>query len=205
MQSGTKKSRGRPRAYDPDTALDAALQVFWTQGYHATSLEQLREATGMNRPSLYAAFGDKRALYEKALHRFRDRIRADVRRNVDAQSTLEGQLGAFFETLITHYTDGDDGRGCMFLGSALVRATLAPEVREDVAAMIDDVQRDLGRLFARAKQRGEIATDANEQDLAWMGTAVQHSLSARARAGETRRKLKARAHGAVRTLLRAAG
>ena len=59
--------RGRPRAYDPDAALKAARDVFWVKGYAATSLDDIAEATGMNRPSLYAAFGDKEAIYLAAL------------------------------------------------------------------------------------------------------------------------------------------
>ena len=64
--------RGRPRAYDPDVALDAAIAAFWRAGYTATSLDTLSEATGMNRPSLYGAFGDKHALYLAALKRYAD-------------------------------------------------------------------------------------------------------------------------------------
>src|SRR5262245_55977315 len=66
----TRKRRGRPRAYDPETALQNAIDVFWQTGYSGTSLDDLSAATGMNRPSLYAAFGDKRALYLKALDHY---------------------------------------------------------------------------------------------------------------------------------------
>src|ERR1044071_6181888 len=65
-----KRPRGRPRAYEPDVALARALDAFWEGGYSGTSLDQLVEATGMNRPSLYAAFGDKQALYLKALRSY---------------------------------------------------------------------------------------------------------------------------------------
>ena len=61
------KGRGRPRAYDPQTALLQALDVFWSTGYSGASLDSIATAAGMNRPSLYAAFGDKHALYIKAL------------------------------------------------------------------------------------------------------------------------------------------
>src|SRR5262249_17102093 len=64
------KGRGRPRAYDPETALQTAIEAFWQAGYSGTSLDDLSAATGMNRPSLYGAFGDKRALYLKALDHY---------------------------------------------------------------------------------------------------------------------------------------
>src|SRR6201991_949093 len=70
------KRRGRPRAYQPDVALARALDVFWKDGFAATSLDDLSAATGMNRPSLYGAFGDKRELYKKTYESYRNRARA---------------------------------------------------------------------------------------------------------------------------------
>src|SRR5947209_6869980 len=69
------KRRGRPRAYEPEVALARALDVFWKEGFAATSLDDLSAATGMNRPSLYGAFGDKRELYIKSYQSYRDRAR----------------------------------------------------------------------------------------------------------------------------------
>ena len=70
----TEARRGRPRSYDPDQALDAAIDVFWTHGYDAATLDQLSQAMGMGRPSLYGAFGDKQALFERAVRRFGERM-----------------------------------------------------------------------------------------------------------------------------------
>src|SRR5438874_8246687 len=72
------KRRGRPRAYEPEIALGRALDLFRTQGFAATSLDDLSEATGMNRPSLYGAFGDKRELYIRSYRRYRDEARASM-------------------------------------------------------------------------------------------------------------------------------
>src|SRR5215472_6326942 len=74
--SGPKPRRGRPRAYDEEAALAEAMRVFWTGGYAATSLDELSAATRMNRPSLYAAFGDKHALYGTLVERYRAMGRA---------------------------------------------------------------------------------------------------------------------------------
>src|SRR5512138_2575821 len=73
---GAPKKRGRPRAYDPDLALTKAMDVFWKDGFAGTSLDELSAATGMNRPSLYGAFGDKRELYIKAYQQYREEARA---------------------------------------------------------------------------------------------------------------------------------
>src|ERR1700749_1175927 len=74
-RAGAGRRRGRPRQYDPERALANAAEVFWKHGYAATSLDDLVAATGMNRPSLYAAFGDKRDLYLKTLKRYQERSR----------------------------------------------------------------------------------------------------------------------------------
>src|SRR5690242_2106841 len=66
----TRKAAGRPRSFDADKALDAAMQIFWHKGYEGASLSDLTEAMGINRPSLYAAFGDKESLFRKALARY---------------------------------------------------------------------------------------------------------------------------------------
>ena len=79
-QKAEPKRRGRPRAYDPQAALARAAETFWKAGYAGTSLDDLVAATGMNRPSLYAAFGDKRDLYLKTLEHYRDEGRALARR-----------------------------------------------------------------------------------------------------------------------------
>src|SRR3954452_12779539 len=71
VQNIEKRTRGRPRAYDPDEALAKAMGAFWDHGYAATSLDDISAATGMNRPSLYAAFGDKQAIYLKAIEHYR--------------------------------------------------------------------------------------------------------------------------------------
>ncbi len=72
---GPPRRRGRPRAFDPDAALTQAMDVFWKEGFAATSLDDLSLATGLNRPSLYGAFGDKRALYIQAYRRYREHVR----------------------------------------------------------------------------------------------------------------------------------
>src|ERR1700704_2261736 len=74
-ETAAPKRRGRPRAYEPEVALARALDVFWKEGFAATSLDDLSAATGMNRPSLYGAFGDKRELYIKSYESYRDRAR----------------------------------------------------------------------------------------------------------------------------------
>src|SRR5882757_11478340 len=91
------KRRGRPRAYDPKTALARAAATFWKAGYAGTSLDDLSEATGMNRPSLYAAFGDKRDLYLKTLEYYREESRALARDALADNPLLRVFLKRFYD------------------------------------------------------------------------------------------------------------
>ncbi|MGH1348392.1 MAG: TetR/AcrR family transcriptional regulator [Nannocystales bacterium] len=200
-----RKKRGRPRAYDPEHALDAALEVFWTRGLDGTSLEDLREATGMNRPSLAAAFGDKRAIYLRTLARFRDRLCADGTSALEAAPSLEGKLESFYGSLIRHYgpDGGHLGRGCMLLGAATVLAPTDPDVATELTALLDQVHAVLLRIFKDAQASGELSQTADPRELAWLAAAVQHSLSTRARAGASKRQLSSFARASVRQVLRA--
>src|SRR5881409_1280361 len=105
------KKRGRPRTYDPARALARAAEVFWKAGYAGTSLDDLVEATGMNRPSLYAAFGDKRDLYLKTLEYYRDESRTLARAALADDPPLRVLLKRFYDKALELYLSGGP-RGC---------------------------------------------------------------------------------------------
>src|SRR5580704_4385012 len=98
--------RGRPRQYDPDSALARATAAFWKNGYAGTSLDDLSEATGMNRPSLYAAFGDKRDLYLKTLEYYRNQSRALAREVLTDHPPLRVFLKRFYDKALELYLEG---------------------------------------------------------------------------------------------------
>ena len=102
------KPRGRPRAYDPQVALARAAEVFWKAGYAGTSLDDLVEATGMNRPSLYAAFGDKRDLYLKTLEYYREESRALARAALADNPPLRAFLKRFYNKALELYLSSSD-------------------------------------------------------------------------------------------------
>src|SRR5690349_19624427 len=103
MVQNNPKRRGRPRAYDPDTALDRARDLFWDAGFAATSLDALAAATGMNRPSLYLAFGDKRALYRQILDRYRGFARDALAEALSPERPLREAIGAVYRRAIGLY------------------------------------------------------------------------------------------------------
>ena len=108
--SAPPKRRGRPRAYDPQVAIARAAEVFWKAGYAGTSLDDLVAATGMNRPSLYAAFGDKRDLYLKTLEYYRDEGRALAREALANAPTLRVFLKRFYDSALDPLSRGRAAR-----------------------------------------------------------------------------------------------
>ena len=116
------RPRGRPRQYDAEQALTKAAGAFWKRGYAGTSLDDLAAATGMNRPSLYAAFGDKRDLYLKTLERYQQRARTIGAHIVADDPPLRLFLKRFYDAAIdTYLVEAGDARGCYSISTAPAR------------------------------------------------------------------------------------
>src|SRR5579883_1851725 len=136
----SRRPRGRPRAYDADQALAEARDAFWDAGYTGTSLDDLVAATGMNRPSLYAAFGDKHRLYLSTLDRYRGFGRSAMKQELWSQRPLEQALRAVFDRAISIYLTGSHGaRGCYLIGTAATEAVQDSKVRAMFAAGLHEL------------------------------------------------------------------
>ncbi len=196
------KGRGRPRAYDPQTALQQALGVFWNTGYSGASLDSIATAAGMNRPSLYAAFGDKHALYIKAFEQYWAQASAAVHKALtDSDLTLREALMGFYEGQLSIYFSGDgQPRGCFAIGTATTEAVEDPEIRDVLADRLGRLDADLETRFRAAVDSGELNADADPAALAVLASALLHSLSIRARAGKSRAELTELARNAVKVI-----
>lgn len=192
------KRRGRPRAYEPEVALARALDVFWKEGFAATSLDDLSAATGMNRPSLYAAFGDKRELYIKSYEGYRDRMRARMAEVFRTDLALRDLLERVYAVALDMYLSGKDGpRGCFAVMTAASEAVFDPAIRELVTTGLNETDRFFARIFNRARERGELPYSADPVVLAHLASATLHSLAVRARAQAPRAELDAIVEGAL--------
>jgi len=200
VQKGTKtseaKSRGRPRAYDPQVALTRAAEKFWKAGYAGTSLDDLVEATGMNRPSLYAAFGDKRDLYLKTLEHYRDQGRELARGALVGNPTLRVFLKRFYDGALELYFE-DGPRGCYSIGTAATVAAVDDGVRAFLADSMRTTDAFLKHRIEQAKERGEISRHQDSAALAYLATATLHTLAIRSRAGLPRKELQGLAAAAI--------
>ncbi|MCB9558139.1 MAG: TetR/AcrR family transcriptional regulator [Deltaproteobacteria bacterium] len=193
--------RGRPREYDPDRALDAAIALFLARGYAATTLDALSEATGMQRPSLYAAFGDKRTIFASVVRRFQQRMSATLEEAL-GQDHLDEALSALLVKVTDIYSPRDGlACGCLVFGVAAVEAVECEVMRATVEGAINALDERIRSRLARAVEDAELPPQCDVQTLARMVGAAMHSISLRARSGASRRSLLAFARKAVAMVL----
>lgn len=182
---------GRPREFDPETVLDKAMNVFWAKGYEATSLDDLCEATGLGRSSLYAAFGDKRTLYLEALGHYEsaacERISAALG---CAESPLAG-VAEFVDRVISDIVSGPGRRGCFIGNCAAELARQDESAATRVRQSLERVQSTFRAALESAQRRGEIAKGADVDALAQFLTAGIQGLRLVGKANPDRATLEA--------------
>ena len=194
---GEPKRRGRPRAYEPEQAIGQALALFRKGGLAATSLDDLSAATGMNRPSLYGAFGDKRALYLKTYQRYRDDYAAELVDTFKADIGVRERLRRIYAVALDIYLLGEAPRGCFTVMTVASDAIADPEIRALVLQGLEDVDKAFAKCFRTAIENGELPKSTDIAIRAQMASATLFSVSIRARAGIDRAELEAIVSGAI--------
>lgn len=188
---------GRPRAFDIDKALERALRVFWEKGYEGSSLSDLTEAMGINRPSLYAAFGNKEALFRKALDRYVEGTMAFVRDAIN-QPTARGVAERLLRSAADMVTNPHNPPGCLTVRGALSSGEEADPIRLELALRRSEGEALIRKRFERAKREGELPPGANPADLARYVATVYQGMSVQAAGGATRQQLRRVAETALR-------
>ncbi|MDV2986761.1 UNVERIFIED_CONTAM: TetR/AcrR family transcriptional regulator [Methylobacteriaceae bacterium AG10] len=187
------RGRGRPRAFDREAALTAAMHLFWRKGFAATSISELTAAMGIGSPSLYAAFGSKEALYAEALRHYGERYEARVWGRFAAAPTARAAVEALLMSSAAALTEAGatgEPRGCMVTLSAVGgegQAELGACVRAARARGLEAVTGRLGRAVAE----GELSPALDLPALARFVMTVQGGLSLQARDGASRAELEA--------------
>jgi len=189
--------RGRPRAFDIDKALDRALGVFWRKGYEGATLSDLTRAIGINRPSLYAAFGKKEELFRKALDRYAEGPAAYVREALN-KPTARAVAEALLRGTIDLLTDPRNPRGCLMVQGALACGAATDSVRRHLAARRGASEAAVCRRFERALADGDLPAGANPADLARYLVTVIRGMSVQAAGGAGRKQLQRVAELALR-------
>ena len=194
-------ARGRPRQFDEDEALTGAMLLFWEKGLSATSLDDLAIAMNMNRPSIYNAFGNKDAIYRKSLARFCGQLDKGMQETLDASTSVDIGLNAFFEQAIEVYCGSNPQMGCLMICTAPSEAVSNPEVGKDLKDLISRLDVGLSQRLARAQRNGEISVDLQPKLTAKLLQATLQTIALRARTGESKASLRKLARYAVKTLL----
>ena len=196
-----RRPRGRPKGYDPEQALARVTETFWDAGYSGASLEDITDAAGMNKPSLYGAFGNKHALYMATLEGYREMGRSAMRAVLAREQTLVDALRGVYSGALDIYMAGEHGaRGCFLIGTAATEAVLDPKVRRMYADGLHELDEQLQARFQHALDTGELKSGLGAGDLARVASGIMNSLALRARAGDPRAVLEATAEAGVRLL-----
>ncbi|HEV8067927.1 MAG TPA: TetR/AcrR family transcriptional regulator [Planctomycetaceae bacterium] len=188
---------GRPREFDVEKALDRALKLFWRKGYEGASLSDLTKAMGINRPSLYAAFGNKEALFKKAIDRYVEGPGAFLREAMQ-QPTAKAVVEHVFRGTIELVTDSRNPHGCLMVQGALACGDTADCVRREMAKRRDASVTALCERFERAVADADLPSNCNPADLARFVATVMHGIAVQAASGATRDELERAAKIALR-------
>jgi len=182
------KIAGRPRSFDKSKALDRAVDVFWRKGYEGASLSDLTKAMGINRPSLYAAFGDKEQLFRKVLDRYAEGPAA-----YSSAALQEPTSRAVVERLLYGTADlltsPDGPHGCLLVQGALACGNGAECVRQELISRRLTGEAALRRRLNRAKRDGDLPPDAKPASLARYVVTIVQGMSVQAAGGATRGEL----------------
>jgi AcrR family transcriptional regulator len=177
--------KGRPREFDTDAALDKALHVFWQRGYEGASLTDLTEAMGINRPSLYAAYGNKEELFRRALDRYVERGPGRALREALAAPTARAAVALFLKSAATALTDPCNPRGCLSVQGALTCGEASDAIKQELCKRRSEAEHMLRERLERAKAEGDLVTDADSAQLARFVSTVVQGMSVQAAGGAT--------------------
>lgn len=180
---------GRPRGFDADEMLDKVVNVFWQHGYEGTSMATLTAATGLNKPSLYAAFGSKEELFRCAFERYWQRQRELTRKHLDEPEARTG-VERMLLALVDIQTQPGLPHGCLAVHGGLVGRAASAAIRDELRARQAALQTMVQNRLIRAQAEGELASSVDVADLARYLTMVGQGAAVQAAGGTTREELR---------------
>jgi AcrR family transcriptional regulator len=180
--------RGRPREFCVEEALATALRVFWSKGYEGTSLNDLTEAMGITRPSLYAAFGNKEALFRKALDLY-EREKLEYIGRALAQPTARCVAEALLRGAIDNACSVEEPHGCLGVITSVACGAESQSIREEVLERGKVAKRELIARFKRAKAENDLPPHVDVEALTNLLYAVVQGICVQAGSGATREEL----------------
>lgn len=193
-----KRPRGRPRSFDTEEVLERVRGVFMEKGFAAASLDELSEAAGLNRPSLYAAFGDKEQLYIQTLRHYGTTSIEMMDKVLAGPGTIEQRLAKVYMAAIDFYTAPPSKLGCMIVGTAAVESPTHPQIAAAASELLAAIEKSLERAFAGSSLPAEPTPAARAR----MAGAIMYAIAIRARIGMKAAELRAFANSMVPVICR---
>ncbi|PZP39321.1 MAG: TetR family transcriptional regulator [Azospirillum brasilense] len=176
---------GRHREFDVDQALDAALMVFWIKGYEGASYDDLSEATGVARPGLYSAFGNKEAFFQKAVDRYEAKFTGYFGEALE-EPRVRDVVRCILEGAVKAQTSSPGPRGCMIINGAMSCSDESKSVREELIRRRDAAEAALLERFEQARRGGDLPQSANCATLACYVMTVTHGIAVQGKAGASK-------------------
>lgn len=166
----------RPKAFDEEVVLDKAVEVFWAKGYEAASIQDLVDAMGIQRGSMYATFGGKHQLFLTALDRYGDVVVKKLLEILESKSSALESIEQFFSQLVEHSLTAGPLRGCLVTNSAIERGLSDEDTKQKVLHLLIMIEKEFHQALLRAQNDGEIAKDSNLISLAEYLTSSMQGL-----------------------------
>ena len=184
------KPRGRPLAFNQDDALEKALQIFWSRGYEGASMAELADALGINKPSIYATFGNKEALFRKALAKYLAGPAAFIGEAMK-EPTAHQVVEKFLLLAVDFFSDKNTPNGCMIVQGALTCSAGSTLIQQELIAYRKSYEDALAQRFEQAITQGDLPAHVNAAALAKYLTTIHQGMSVQATSGATKEELLA--------------
>ena len=166
----------RPKAFNEEEVLDKAVAVFWAKGYEATSMQDLVDAMGIQRGSLYAAFGSKQQLFLQSLDRYGKVVIKQFLDILESKPSAIESIELFFAQLVEHLLTAGPLRSCLVTNSAIERGLRDEETKQQVLNLLNELEQGFYQALQRAREKGEISTDLDINKLANFLTSSMQGL-----------------------------
>lgn len=190
--SAPRRKPGRPPGFERDAALDAAMRLFWQHGFEATSLAQLTDAMGINAPSLYAAFGDKKRLFLEVARRYAGEP-AQLSALLDAAPSARAGVQRFLQAAVERFTGESTSRGCLIANATAAVGPSSEDLRAWSTAMRDDARTRIAQRIHADVAAGVLPAETDVALLATAAIGAVQAMSVLARDGVGRAELLAMA------------
>lgn len=190
-------SRGRPREFDVEHAIEKAMRLFWKKGYHGTTIPDLTEELDINRPSLYAAFGDKEGLFKLTLDRYRHDPASYVNVALAKPSARE-VFESLMYGLVDLLTDKKNPGGCLFVCGAMTGGDASASILNEMRKRRLEGEEDIRKRFEQAVADGDLPRDADAAVLAKFAATQMWGLSVQSTNGSSKKELLATAEIAIK-------